>query len=638
MGKAGLSVLGRRFCPTGAIPFFFALAFTCVAVFAVGPFDEDAAGKIPDAKVSAQPSAPPVSASDIIARKNAVPNLPWTWFVRERILLEGAKTVHSVADILALLGEASSKAVREKLLLIGMNTPRNFGEVKALCELAAKGETREKILLANLGKMRTEEILESARQVGADAKDRMFRQVLSQTYGLADGSEAGSQISLWVTDPVRAAFLQIQDEEPRFCGLTVSGPTIYVDDSRKFQAMDGFGFALTGGSAQLIRRIPDEARERLLKRIFSSEGDGIGVSFLRLSIGASDLSPRSFSYLDLSLFQKDKDLARFNLFAGDPDVVPLLKEVLAINPSIRIIATPWSAPPWMKTNRNFRGGKLKGEYFATYARYFVKYIQAMRSHGIRIDAITPQNEPLNGSNEPSMVMEAGEQVVFIRDHLGPALRTAGLDDVEIYCWDHNCDKKDYPLAVLGDSGASEFVAGVAWHLYAGDIGALSEVRQAFPKAKMYFTEQWTSRKGKFAGDLRWHVGNVLIGSIRNWSQAVFEWNLAADPSCDPHTWGGCWDCRGAITVSRDNKVPEPFNVSYYIIGHASKFVPPGSVRVSTEQAGNLRNVAFSTPDGKTVLIVLNDSDDPTLFNISCHGKSAPAYLNRGAVGTFIWGE
>jgi len=296
------------------------------------------------------------------------------------------------------------------------------------------------------------------------------------------------------------------------------------------------------------------------------------------------------------------------------------------------MATAWSAPTWMKTNRSFVGGKLMPDCYAVYAAYLVQYLQAMREKAITVHAITPQNEPLNQKNEPSMIMEAGEQAEFIKNHLGPALQAAGLADVELFCWDHNCDVPEYPLAVFADAKARRYLTGSAWHLYGGDISALSEMHQAYPKMKLYFTEQWVGSDGQFGGDLIWHVKNVLIGSIRNWSRIVLEWNLASDPFCCPHTPGGEARCVGALTLGEE----VTRNVAYYVIGHAAKFVRPGSVRIYSCEHASLPNVAFLTPEGYIVLIALNDQVEPRSFTIRFQGKNALATLPPSAVATYVW--
>lgn len=441
------------------------------------------------------------------------------------------------------------------------------------------------------------------------------------------------EIAFWLTHGNRTALFHEQDIVLRFSSdETADSSVIDIDPGRAYQTMDGFGFALTGGSASLIGRLQPERRLALLRELFSTGEDGLGISCLRLSIGASDLSATDFTYDDLPPGHTDPNLERFDLMAGDIEVLPVLQEILAINPAIRILATPWSAPAWMKTSQCSVGGSLKPEYYAVYAQYFVKYVQAMRALGIPVHAVTPQNEPRNGVNQPSMVMEAGDQAYFIGRHLGPALRSAGLN-VEIYCWDHNCDMPEYALKVLRDHMARIHVAGSAWHLYGGDIETLSRIHETYPDKKIYFTEQWVGANGSFDGDLLWHAKNVLIGGTRNWSNLILEWNLAGDPQCGPHTPGGATQCVGALTVD-DQTVTR--NVAYYLVAHASKFVPPGSTRIESNPVEGLPNVAFATPGGCVVAIVLNEGGKTRRFALRYRGKSALVYLAGEALGTFVW--
>jgi glucosylceramidase len=400
-----------------------------------------------------------------------------------------------------------------------------------------------------------------------------------------------------------------------------------------FQTIDGFGYTLTGGSAQVINQLNTQKRQELLKELFGTNDNSIAISYLRISIGASDLNAAPFTYDDLPSGQTDMNLDNFSLAPDKTDLIPMLKEIVAINPNIKIMATPWSPPVWMKDNNGFVGGSLKPEYYAVYAKYFVKYIQTMKAEGIAIDAVTPQNEPLHPGNNPSMLMIALHQADFIKNHLGPAFKTANLS-TKIVAYDHNCNKPEYPIAVLNDPGANPYVDGSAFHLYEGDISALSTVHSAFPNKNIYFTEQYTSSTGSFEGDLKWHVKNVIIGSMRNWSKTALEWNLANNASFGPNTPGGCTTCKGALTINSSDSFTR--NVGYYIIAHASKFVPSGSVRISSNFSGNLNNVAFKTPSGKKVLIVENDGNTSEIFNIKYNGNWITTSLEAGSVGTYIW--
>lgn len=440
-----------------------------------------------------------------------------------------------------------------------------------------------------------------------------------------------SGISSWLTNPDKSALLQKQDSKLIFNTSANQYSTINVDDASSFQVMDGFGIALTGGSAYLINKLAPEIRDALLKELFSQDDNSIGISYLRISIGASDLDAAVFSYDDLPAGETDPKLEKFNLGQDKADLIPVLKSILKLNPKIKIMGSPWSAPVWMKSNNSSKGGSLLPEYYDAYAKYFVRYITEMKAAGIPIDAITIQNEPLYGGNNPSMVMVATEQRDFIKNNLGPAFKSAGIK-TKIIVYDHNCDRPDYATDILSDPKAFEYVDGSAFHLYGGEISALSQVHNAYPSKNVYFTEQWVGGPSKFGNDMKWYMKNVIIGATCNWSKNIIEWNLASDSLYDPHTPGGCTSCEGAITISSGIYR----NVSYYTLAHASKFVPAGSVRIASNSLTALPNVAFKTPDGRKVLIVLNSSDNTEMFNIGFSGKSATTSLNGGVVATYVW--
>lgn len=440
-----------------------------------------------------------------------------------------------------------------------------------------------------------------------------------------------SAVALWVTGGDQYNLFKKQNVTLNWSTQANGNVTITVDSSQRFQSVDGFGFTLTGGSADLLNGMIPAARAELLRELFATDSNFIGVSYLRVSIGASDLSASVFSYDDMPSGQTDPALQHFSLGIDTVNLIPVLKEILAINPAIKILGSPWSPPTWMKDNNSSVGGSLLPAYYSAYAGYFVKYIQAMKARGITIDAITVQNEPLHGGNNPSMVMTAAQQANFVKNNLGPAFLSANIT-TKIIVWDHNCDRPDYPLEVLSDAAAKLYVDGSAFHLYGGSISALSTVHDAHPDKNVYFTEQYTASTGDFAGDLKWHVKNVVIGSMRNWSRNALEWNLANNPVYGPHTNGGCTTCKGAVTIGTTvNR-----NVAYYIIAQASKFVRPGSVRIQSDIQGALHNVAFVTPTGGKVLIVLNDGNALQSFNIKYKDKWLATTLDAGAVGTYVW--
>ncbi|WP_228238351.1 glycoside hydrolase family 30 protein [Allomuricauda sp. M10] len=442
-------------------------------------------------------------------------------------------------------------------------------------------------------------------------------------------------VEVWLTKSDQSVLLQKQANALPFSTTSNNYPNIDVNGSLSYQTIDGFGFTLTGGSAQVINQLSDNDRGALLQELFGNEANDISISYLRISVGASDLNDEPFTYDDMPTGETDESLTNFSIDPDREGVIAVLKEILQINPDIKIMGSPWSAPVWMKDNGSFIGGSLQSQYYSVYAQYFVKYIQAMAAEGITVDAITIQNEPLHDGNNPSMYMTAEQQATFIKDHLGPAFETANIN-TKIIVWDHNCDNPQYPITVLSDSDANPYVDGSAFHLYNGDISALSTVHNSFPDKNLYFTEQYTSSNGSFDGDLKWHVKNVIIGSMRNWSKNALEWNLANDEGFGPHTDGGCTICKGGLTISSGGNITR--NVGYYIVAHASKFVPAGSVRIASNISGNLQNAAFKTPDGSFVLIVENDGNALETFNIKFGNKWASTSLSAGAVATYIWEE
>ena len=467
------------------------------------------------------------------------------------------------------------------------------------------------------------------------------------------------RIEAWITNADRSALFQPSPQAIAFRNSPAWGPAIVIDPGLRMQSIDGFGFALTGGSAELLMKMSREARANTLRRIFGTGGGSLGVSYLRVTIGASDMNRFVYSYDDLPPGETDFDLKKFDLGHDRDAVLPVLQEILAIAPQIKLLGSPWSAPAWMKTNHDVRGGALKEECYPAYALYLVKYVQEMKKEGVAIDAITIQNEPLNSKNTPSMQWRLDQQLVFLRDHLYPAFRKAGLR-TKVVLFDHNLDRPDYPLALLSDPVVSQFADGTAFHHYAGDMSAMSKLHQVRPDKNIYFTEQMiTEAPGSATIAIAAAVKRMIIDTTRNWSRNVLLWNLAADPNDGPHTGnGGCPVCQGAITID-ENAVSR--NLAYYTIAHASKFVPPGSVRIGSTNRGDqtvrltedeerpglmrmavientqvLPNVAFQTPEGRIVLIVANDTRTVGSFTVQYGGQSAEIPLKPGSAGTFVW--
>ncbi|HUA99230.1 MAG TPA: glycoside hydrolase family 30 beta sandwich domain-containing protein [Terracidiphilus sp.] len=439
---------------------------------------------------------------------------------------------------------------------------------------------------------------------------------------------------MWLTVVDRSALFSRRPEPLHFSAPQDGLPSIAVNDMQQFQPIEGFGFAVTGGSAQLLMRMSPDGRSALLKQIFSTDGDGIGVSYIRVSIGSSDMNDHAYTYDDMPAGQADPDLSHFSLAPDEATVIPVLKEILAIDPHIRILGSPWSAPGWMKTNDALKAGHLKPEYYGAYARYLVKYIQDMKAEGISITAITVENEPLNPKNTPSMVVFAPEEDAFIAHDLGPVFAAAGIT-TEIQAYDHNPDVTSYPLSILADPAASRYVVGTAFHLYGGDASELTGVHEQYPNKNLYLTEQSvTQSPGSPSIEIAEPVSSVLIGATRNWGRNVLLWNLAANPEAGPHTDdGGCTGCYGAITLDGDKAT---FNVAYYAMAHFSKFVRPGSVRIGSSEQEQLFTVAFLTPTGRVVLVAANTGNFPKTFQIVYHGQAVKTTLHSESVATYVW--
>lgn len=442
--------------------------------------------------------------------------------------------------------------------------------------------------------------------------------------------------------PARA-YLTTADQQHLLAPSAVVKPApagaavIRVEPQRQHQRIAGFGAALTEGSAWLIRNgMSQSQRDALMRELFTREGDGLGFELTRLTIGASDFSRRHYSLDDMPAGQADPELKHFSLDPERADVLPAVKQALALNPRLQVMASPWSAPGWMKTTDSLVQGQLRPEYHGAFARYLVRYVQAMGAEGVPIFALTLQNEPhFEPPDYPGMRMPPATRAAVVGQHLGPLLKAEGLK-TQILEWDHNWDEPWSPLAMLSDAKAREFVSGVAWHCYAGDVSAQSQVAQHFPALDVWFTEcsggEW---KPQWAETLPWITRNLIIGSTRHGARGVLMWNIALDPKYGPHL-GGCKDCRGVVTIdAATGQVTR--NIEYYAFGHASRFVHQGARRVDSDSgAKGLDHVAFTNPDGSTVLIVCNSAAVPRRFTVQAPGQRFGYELPASGVVTFTW--
>ena len=448
---------------------------------------------------------------------------------------------------------------------------------------------------------------------------------------------APADVSVWITtaDHTRA----LAPSAPAgFAGRASARPQIVVDDTQRFQEIVGFGASLTDSSAWLIQHMLDaRQRDALLKELFGREGNGLGLSFSRLTIGASDFSRHHYSLNDTPDGTPDPDLKHFSIDQNRGDVIPVARAMLAINPQLKIMASPWSAPGWMKDSNSLIQGRLLPQYYDAFSRYLLRYVDAYAAEGIPIFALTVQNEPdYEPKDYPGMRLNAPARARLIGDHLGPMIARRGSGPL-IFDWDHNWDKPEEPMGVLSDPVAGNYVDAVAWHCYGGDVAAQSPVHDAFPDKDAYMTEcsggDWEPVR---SGGLPLQMKNIIIRSMRHWARGALFWNLALDENNGPYA-GGCHTCRGVVTIdSRTGEITR--TDEYYALAHASRFVRPGAHRIaSSGPTDDLDNVAFrNADDGSLVLLVSNSAIQPRRFSVA-HGERRFAYtLPARSVATFVW--
>jgi len=452
------------------------------------------------------------------------------------------------------------------------------------------------------------------------------------------GSVPASVVQVYVTTGDRARLLH-REANLSFSDAPASATaTIDVDEARQYQEMVGFGASLTDASAWLIQhKMTPSQRDSLLRDLFGREHGGAAFSFVRVDMGASDFARSHYSYDDMPAGQTDPTLAHFSIEPDRAETIPILQRALAINPRLSVMASPWSAPAWMKTSGSMIKGTLRPEAYAPFALYFRKFIEAYAAEGVPIYAITVQNEPhFEPENYPGMRLDPAARARFAGEHLGPLFARTGIR-TRILDWDHNWDEPNSPLQVLADSTARRFVSGVAWHCYGGEVATQSVVRDAYPDKDVFFTEcsggAWAPR---FADNLVWTVRNLIIGATRNWARGVLMWNLALDEEHGPHL-GGCGDCRGIVTINSSTGAVTR-NEEYYAFAHASRFVRPGARRIASSSAvEGLESVAFrNADDGSKALIVVNTNPDEKAFIVRVSGRSVRYAVPAGAVVTLVW--
>jgi len=451
-------------------------------------------------------------------------------------------------------------------------------------------------------------------------------------------NDAPTHVDVWLTTPDRTKLLSPEAPVTFQMGTPAESIDYVIDinEAIRYQQMEGFGAAMTDSSAwNLMRVLSSTRRDQVMRDLFTREGQGIGISYVRIPIGASDFSLHDRTYNDLPPGETDPDLSEFSINYDEAYIIPALQWAQSLNPQLRFMGSPWSAPGWMKSSGRLHGGSLLPEHYQAFADYLVRWIQAYAEHGITIDALTPQNEPLHGSDSyPTMTISPEGQQTLTRDHLGPALRAANLP-TRLLIFDHNWDLWRYPMIVLEDPQAAAFVDGIAFHCYGGNVSAQGRVHAAFPDKSIWFTEcsggGWAT---DFGDNLSWNIRNLMIGNFRNWGNSTLLWNLALDQADGPQN-GGCGNCRGVVTVDQATGAVT-YNEEYYVIGHVSRFVDPGAYRIESSEyrMGIAENVAFVNPDGSLVLLV--HSTIESTFAVQWRGQQFEYTLPAGAVVTFRW--
>ncbi len=440
-------------------------------------------------------------------------------------------------------------------------------------------------------------------------------------------------VNVWLTTDDQKTLMQPQSPLAFSPAGTITGPAVYVDDGARFQTIEGFGASMTDSSAWLMNeKIPAAALPGVMQSLFD-HANGIGVSFLRNPMGASDITRSDYSYDDMPAGSTDPNLTSFSIAHDQVDIIPLLKQALAINPQIKMMGTPWSPPGWMKSSGSMIGGSLLQSAYTSFAGYLVKYVQAYEAAGVPVSYLSIQNEPLNVPTDyPGEKMPASDQLYILRNYVIPAFAANKLS-TKILIYDHNWDMPTYPETVLGDPTVANApqIGGIAWHWYGGPPGSMTTLHNLFPAQNQYVTE---ASGGTFEPDEVKIDFEMITQSMRNWSRSFVKWPLALDPNRGPHT-GGCGTCNGLITVDPASGAVTS-NIDYYTLGHFSKFVLPGAMRVWSSNIPGIVTAAFVNPDQSKALVAYNDSAVSRTFPVVWGGKSSTVTLPALAGATLTW--
>jgi glucosylceramidase len=425
-----------------------------------------------------------------------------------------------------------------------------------------------------------------------------------------------------------------------FTDTTAGTNNIVIDEGQSYQTVEGFGAAFTDSAAYLLEQVePLASQAGTLSDLFTRTGNGIGLSFMRVPIGATDIARSLYSFDDNS-GQADPTLANFSIAHDEAYILPLIVKAKALNPEMKLLASPWSPPAWMKSTGSMNSGTLLPADYTPFAGYLVKYLQAYKSAGVTYDYLTIQNEPLNETTAfPSMYMDAPTELTVTRDYVLPALTNASLT-TELLVYDHNWDTPAYPETVLTDPTvmASPLVAGTAWHGYAGPVGAQQSVQNEFPAMGTWETEHsgGTWQADQFTTDFL-----EITQVMRNAAKSFVKWSLALDQTLGPNLTelndglGGCATCTPIVTVNSATGVVTK-STEYYTLGHYSKYVQPGATRIYSSNNSSIVSVAFKNPDGSKVLVAFNNSNASQAFQVQWGTQLFSYTLPALAAATFTW--
>ncbi|MGD0787212.1 MAG: chitobiase/beta-hexosaminidase C-terminal domain-containing protein [Terracidiphilus sp.] len=423
--------------------------------------------------------------------------------------------------------------------------------------------------------------------------------------------------------------------------------TVVVDATQKYQSIDGFGAAFTDSAAWLLMDVePSASLPGTLNDLFTRNGNGIGLSFMRIPMGASDIAQSVYSFDDQTAPATDPTLANFSIAHDELYILPLIKQAKALNPQMKLMANPWSPPGWMKDPASMSpvsmlGGSLlmNSSTETAFANYFVKYIQAYEAAGVNIDYISVQNEPLYVTNTyPSMGMSDSAQLALLQGYVLPALASNNIT-TKVFAYDHNWDTPSYPQLVLSGLTAAQLtqMAGTAWHGYGGAPGAQQLLQNQFPTLGNWETEHsggtWIA--DQFTSDFL-----EITQVMRNSSKSYVKWSLALNEKLGPNLTqnaglGGCNTCTPIVTVNSVTGAATK-DIEFYTLGHYSKYVLPGAVRIYTSNTPAIASVAFENPDGSMALIAYNSSTASQSFQVQWGTQSFSYTLPATAAATFTW--